>query len=64
MALNPIDLLMQIDVPKGKGIGAYINSLSGFQDEEYEFLLARGTKCEIYEISELDGKPLIKMRVI
>ena len=58
------DLLMQIDVPKGKGIGAYINSISGFKDEEYEFLLARGTKCEIYEISELDGKPLIKMRVI
>lgn len=39
--------IFKIDVTKGNGNGAYINSLSQYRDEEYEFLLKRDTKCRI-----------------
>lgn len=39
--------VFKINVPKGTGNGAYINSLSQYRDEEYEFLLKRDTKCRI-----------------
>ena len=35
-------ILYRIDVPKGKGRGAYINNGSHFKNHEYEFLLKRG----------------------
>ena len=58
------DALMEIQVSAGKGKGAYVNSLSGYKDEEYEFLLKRGTNCEILSVDLSGEKPIIKMRVI
>ena len=58
------DCLLEIQVPSGKGLGAYVNSLSGFKNVEYEFLLKRGTRCEILSVDTSGEKPIIKMRVI
>ena len=55
---------MIIDVPAGKGIGAWINPLSGSADEEWEFLLQRGTKFRIDGIDTVDGETCIRMTVI
>lgn len=41
-ALNK-DLLMRIKLPKGKGIGAYINEYNGLKNES-EFLIARNSR--------------------
>ena len=56
--------VFKINVPKGKGNGAYINSLSQYQDAEYEFLLKRNTKCRILKVEEIDDKKLLEMEVI
>jgi len=45
------DVFWDIHVPKGKGNGAYIEILSGSEDE-YEFLLQRGTKLRINSVTE------------
>lgn len=37
------NIIMQIVVPPGKNHGAWINPLSGAEDEEYEYLLPRGS---------------------
>lgn len=58
------DAILEIRVPAGKGKGAYVNSLSGFKDEEYEFLLKRGTRCKIEAVDASGEKPVIKMEVI
>lgn len=55
---------MEIDVPAGKGIGAWINPLSGAEDEEWEFLLQRGTKYRIDGIETSNGETRIKMTVV
>lgn len=57
-------VLLEINVPKGKGLGAYINSCSRYADEEYEFLLKRGTQCKILEIDTSGEKPIIRMEVM
>lgn len=57
-------VLFEIQVPLGKGKGAYVNSLSGFKDEEYEFLLKWGTKCVVTSVDLTGDKPIIRMRVI
>lgn len=53
-----------IDVPKGQGRGAYINSLSEYKDVEYEFLLRRGTNAEVIEVIEENGKNVVKLKVV
>lgn len=53
-----------IDVPKGKGRGAYINSLSEYKDAEYEFLLKRGTKAKVTDTYLENGKSIIKLKVV
>ena len=57
------DILLEINVPKGKGIGMYVNELSGFKDMEYEFLLRDGIPCEIVSVDKKGDKPKIKMVV-
>lgn len=57
------DVLLEINVPKGKGTGAYINSRSRFMDEEYEFLIKRGAKCKIVEIDKSGDKPIVRMEI-
>lgn len=60
-ALNK-DVLMTIKVPKGKGIGAYINEYNGLG--ETEFLLARDSKFKITK-AYFDGRDYqIEMELI
>lgn len=62
--VNDRPVLFEIQIPSGNGRGAYVNSLSGFKNEEFEFLLKRGTKCEVTSVDLSGEKPIIKMRVI
>ena len=41
------DTLLIITVPKGIGNGAYINNLSKYKDQEYEFLIPRNKSFKI-----------------
>lgn len=56
-------VMMMFDIPKGKGHGAYINKLAGqYQNIEYEFLIKRNSKFEIYEVDENGDIPILKAR--
>ncbi len=44
---NADEFVMHIDVPKGKGIGAWVNELSIYENIEYEYLLRRNTTVKI-----------------
>lgn len=56
-------VMMMFDIPKGKGHGAYINKLAGqHQNIEYEFLIKRNSKFEIYEVDENGDIPILKAR--
>ena len=57
-------MLYEIEVPQGKGKGAYINSLSEYKDIEYEFLLKRDTTAEVTDVIEENGKKIIKLKVV
>lgn len=39
--------IIKINVPKGKGRGAYVNSVSQYKNKEYEFLMKRGSNLKI-----------------
>lgn len=61
--------LFEIEIPAGKGRGAYINRLSsGFEDDEYEFLIARNSKFRIIDVYDnnepIPPQKIIKMRMI
>ena len=58
------DCIMELFIPSGKGIGAYVNNVSGFQDEEYEFLLARDSKFRVIGAEETEDKLILKMEWI
>ena len=60
---DPIFALYEIDVPAGKGRGAYINALSEYKDVEYEFLLKRGTRVRITGVRTEKGRKIISMEV-
>lgn len=51
------NIKMIIDVPKGKGRGAYINDLSEYP--EYEFLLARNSRLFIRKVEETEEGKII-----
>ena len=53
---------MEINVPAGKGVGAYIGSTYG-QPDEHEFLLQRGTEFTIRGVSKVGDSYTIKMDV-
>ena len=55
---------MNIHVPAGKGYGAYVNPLSGAEDDEYEFLLQRGTDYRVVSIAEQDGETVVDLEVV
>lgn len=56
-------ILLEIDVPNGSGLGAYVNQLAGqFQDDEYEFLIRRNTSLEIYDVDESGIISILKCR--
>lgn len=54
---------MEINVPAGKGVGAYIGSTLG-QLDEHEFLLQRGTEFKVTGVSKSAEGYLIRMDVI
>ena len=58
------DCIMELFIPSGKGRGAYINNVSGFQDEEYEFLLARDSRFRVIGAEETEDKLILKMEWI
>lgn len=60
---NIREAVLQIDIPPGKGHGAYINEVSGFEDTEYEFLLKRNAEIEIYSINTKADRWVIKGRL-
>ena len=53
---------MEINVPAGKGVGAYIGSTYG-QPDEHEFLLQRGTEFTVRGVSKVGDSYKIKMDV-
>lgn len=57
-------VVFEIDIPAGKGRGAYINEFGAqYEDVEYEFLIKRGADFTITDISEDEdlGKIYVKM---
>lgn len=62
-------IMLELDIPSGAGKGAYLDALSAFGESivgsaqaEYEFLLKRGAKFEIYDIDETNSFPILKGR--
>lgn len=60
-------IMLELDIPSGTGKGAYLDALSAFGESivgsaqaEYEFLLKRGAKFEIYDIDETNSFPILK----
>lgn len=58
------NVVMEIEVPSGKGIGAWINPMSGKADEEYEFLINRGAMFEVGEVYQRGDDTVIEMKWI
>lgn len=58
------NVVMEIEVPSGKGIGAWINPMSGKVDEEYEFLINRGAMFEVGEVYQRGDDTVIEMKWI
>lgn len=57
------ECIMVLDIPAGKGRGAYVNDLSPFKDKEYEFLLARDSKFIIQAVEEKEDEVIIRMEM-
>lgn len=59
------DINMVINVPPGKGIGAYLDPVSEYSGE-YEFLMARGTMLKIHSITPAtkDRGPVIHAEAV
>lgn len=58
------NIVMQIDVPAGAGHGAWINPLSGAEDEEYEFLLPRGAEFRINGVRQSGEDTIVEMEYL
>lgn len=56
------NIFMEINIPKGQGVGAWVNPLSG-KPEEYEFLLNRGTDFLVTDIGQDGADTIIRMKV-
>lgn len=56
------NIFMEITVPKGQGVGAWVSPLSG-KPEEYEFLLDRGTDFVVTDIAQDGADTVIRMKV-
>ena len=58
------NVVMQINVPSGEGFGAWINPMSGAQDEEYEFLLQRGSDFIVRGIKEQGEDIIVELDLV
>lgn len=56
--------LFIVEVPAGKGRGAYINRFSREKDKEYEFLIKRLARFEVINISDKDYGKEVRLRMI
>ena len=56
--------LLEINIPKGKGRGAYINDHSMYKNKEYEFLLKRNSKFKVTSKKKEKGRTIITMDLI
>ena len=63
-AMTDKDCKIKIHVPSGKGRGAYINNLSEYKDNEYEFLIPRNSKFRIVKVDETEEDLLLEMEMI
>ena len=64
-------IILKLDIPQGTGRGAYLDAISAFGESivgedaaEYEFLLKRDARFEIYDIDESGTIPILKGRWI
>ena len=57
------DVHFEIDVPAGKGNGAYVEGLSMQEGSEFEFLLARGADYYISSIEEREDGIYVKASI-
>lgn len=55
---------IEYNIPKGIGRGAYINSVSEFENVEYEYLLNTDTRAKIIELKKENGMNVIVMEVL
>lgn len=62
-------VMLELDIPEGKGRGAYLDVISAFgesivgpEQAEYEFLLKRDARFEIYDVDETGVFPILKGR--
>lgn len=58
------NIVMEINVPAGKGHGAWINPLSGAEDEEYEFLLQRGSDYVVKGIRTQGEDTIVELDLV
>ncbi|MCR4821226.1 MAG: hypothetical protein K5838_08910 [Elusimicrobiales bacterium] len=56
--------LMIIEIPAGKGRGAYIDNLSKFKGKEYEFLIKRKARFRVSSIKYTEEGVIARMRMI
>ena len=56
------EYLMRLRVPAGAGRGMYVNDMSSSKDE-YEFILARGSRFRIVSVTEEGGRTVIDMEL-
>lgn len=57
------EIQYEIQVPKGKGRGAFVAPISEFKSED-EFLLKRGTKFKVLGAKNRNGQVVVKLRVV
>lgn len=55
------NIVMEINIPKGKGHGAWINPLSGAEDEEWEYLLPRGSEFKVKSTTKRGEDTVVEM---
>lgn len=62
-------VMLELDIPEGKGRRAYLDVISAFgesivgpEQAEYEFLLKRDARFEIYDVDETGVFPVLKGR--
>lgn len=56
------EYLMRLRVPAGAGRGMYVNDMSASKDE-YEFILARGSRFRIVSVTGEGGRTVIEMEL-
>ena len=55
------NIVMHINVPPGKGHGAWINPISGAEDKEYEFLLQRGSSFRVKKTYQRGDDTIVEL---